>query len=246
MKGYGYPIYVNQPYEWTYEPDPPHVPHDYNPVGSYRHKFSVPETWANRQVILHFGGVKSAFFLWVNGEYVGFSKDSKTPAEWNITKYLKDGENLLAMQVFRWTDGSYLECQDFWRMSGITRDVFLYSMPDVFISDFFAKALLDNNYTDGKLDLTVELSNLSKLKMIPIRYVDAALYDQSEKEVLHLSEMVDFSQAGNPKVMFSATIPGAAKWSAETPNLYTLIISLKDQDQKSTRDRQASGWIQDF
>lgn len=233
MHGYGYPIYVNIPYEWTEDPQPPFVPHDYNPVGSYRHTFTIPENWNNRQTILHFGGVKSAFFVWLNGTYLGLSKDSKTPAEWNITDFLKEGENLLALQAFRWTDATYLECQDFWRMSGITRDVFLYSVPDVFIRDFFARTTLNNIYTDGKFELTVELSNLSKLRNIPIRQVEATLFDMEGKEVLKLSEMADFSKSGNPKINFTSTIPGVKPWTAETPYLFTLVIELKDNDEKN-------------
>ena len=126
FQGYDYPIYVNIPYEFARNPKPPFVPHDHNPVGSYRRTFTVPADWAGMDVFLHFGAVKSFFYVWVNGEKIGFSKDSKTPAEWNVTKLLKPGENVLAAEVYRWSDGSYLECQDFWRLAGIERDVYLY------------------------------------------------------------------------------------------------------------------------
>ena len=158
LLGYSYPIYVNQPYEWTSDPQPPNVPHDYNPVGTYLKTFYIPETWKDRNTILHFGAVKSAFYLWVNGSYVGYSQGSKTPAEWDITKFLVEGENSVALQVYRWSDGSYLECQDFWRISGIERDVFLYSLPQTHIKDFFARGLLDQNYIDGVFSLSLEVS----------------------------------------------------------------------------------------
>jgi beta-galactosidase len=116
LEGYGVPIYVNQPYEWTEDPRPPYVPHDYNPVGSYRRSFFIPDEWTDKEVFIHFGAVKSAFYIWVNEKYVGYSQGSKTPAEWNITEFLQPGENIVALQVYRWSDGSYLECQDFWRM----------------------------------------------------------------------------------------------------------------------------------
>ncbi|RLD78555.1 MAG: beta-galactosidase, partial [Bacteroidetes bacterium] len=116
IEGYGIPIYVNIPYEWTKDPKPPIIGHDYNPVGSYKTFFTIPENWKSRQVFIHFGAVKSAMYLWINGEKVGYSQGAKTPAEFNITKFLKKGENSLALEVYRWSDGSYLECQDFWRI----------------------------------------------------------------------------------------------------------------------------------
>ncbi len=162
LEGYGIPIYVNQPYEWTKNPEPPYVPHDYNPVGSYRRSFKIPKSWSNQQILIHFGAVKSAFYIWINGEYVGYSQGSKTPAEWNITEFInKTGENIVALQVYRWSDGSYLECQDFWRISGIERDVFLYAMPEIHIRDFFAKTTLINNYLDGLFELNVDIENRS-------------------------------------------------------------------------------------
>ena len=128
LHGYGIPIYTNIRYPWVPErgtPDPPHIPHEYNPVGSYRTEFSVPPAWAGRQTFIHFGGVYSAFYLWINGQMVGYSEDSKTPAEFDITKYLRGGRNVLAAEVYRWCDGSYLEDQDMFRYSGIFRDVYL-------------------------------------------------------------------------------------------------------------------------
>ena len=128
MNGYGVPVYVNQTNEFP--SNQPYAPTEYNPVGCYVHEFNVPETWNGRNVYINFGAVKSAMYLWINGQFVGYSEDSKTPAEFDITPYLKKGVNRLAVEAYRFSDGSYLECQDYWRMSGITRDVFIYSKPN--------------------------------------------------------------------------------------------------------------------
>ena len=157
--GYGVPIYVNQPYEFTSKPNPPDIPHDYNPVGSYRCTFSIPDAWTGKQVYLHFGAVKSAMYVWVNGKKVGYSQGSKTPAEFNITTYIQAGANQLAVEVYRWSDGTWLECQDFWRISGIERDVFLYATEPIHIRDYFVHAGLVDNYTNGEFKLDVEISN---------------------------------------------------------------------------------------
>ena len=140
MKGYDVPIYVNIPY--PYKMNPPYIQHDWNPVGSYKRSFKIPSDWKDKEVFLHFGAVSSAFYVWVNEQLVGYSEDSKVPAEFNITKYLKSGKNSLAVEVYRWSDGSYLEDQDFWRMSGIQRSVFLHARPKTYINDFFAKGTL--------------------------------------------------------------------------------------------------------
>jgi len=147
MHGYGIPIYLNVPY--PFPANPPYIPHDYNPVGSYRRKFTIPDDWKDRRIFLHFDGVKSAFYLWINGQKVGYSQDSMTPAEFNITQYLKSGENILSVEVYRWSDGSYLEDQDMWRLSGIYRNVYLFAAPQVHISDFFVRTDLDDSYTDA-------------------------------------------------------------------------------------------------
>jgi len=229
LKGYGTPIYVNSSYEWTEDPEPPKVPHDTNPVGSYLRKFTLPESWKGKQVFIHLGAVKSGFFIWVNGRQIGFSKDCKTPAEWNITPFLVEGENTLALQVYRWTDGSYLECQDFWRISGIERDVFLFTTPPVFISDFFARATLVNDYKDGLLRLDVAVSNLSGEKAGKFS-LETRLYRSLDTDpVISLSEPVVFGPLRDMAISFENSIPAPDKWTAETPNLYTLLISLKDE-----------------
>ncbi|RLD55804.1 MAG: beta-galactosidase, partial [Bacteroidetes bacterium] len=138
MNGYGIPIYVNVKFPFVIV-DPPNIPHDNNPVGSYRRDFTIPDNWDDREIFIHFAGVKSAFYIWVNGEKVGYSQGSMTPAEFNLTSYLKKGKNVLAVEVYRWSDGSYIEDQDMWRLSGIYRAVFLFSTPKIHIRDFFIK-----------------------------------------------------------------------------------------------------------
>ncbi|WP_372653383.1 glycoside hydrolase family 2 TIM barrel-domain containing protein, partial [Draconibacterium sp.] len=177
------------------------------------------------------GAVKSAFYLWINGEKVGYSQGSKTPAEWDITPYLKEGENIVATEVYRWSDGSYLEAQDFWRISGIERDVYLYSTPKVRIRDFFAKPDLDGKYTNGVFSLDVDLSNhTSKLRSgdYTIKY---SIYDESGSALLSREQEVKIHRKESASLHFSEEqIKDVKKWTAETPNLYTLVISLIDEN----------------
>ncbi len=232
VEGYGIPIYVNSDYEFSANPVPPLIPHDNNPVGSYRTNFTIPNDWKNKQVILHFGAVKSAMYLWINGKMVGYSQGSKLPAEFNITQYLQKAENTLALEVYRWSDGTYLECQDFWRISGIERDVFLYAIPEVHIRDFFAEATLDENYENGILNLNVEVFNQALLNEGKEYVVEAQIYDQTNK--LIKKETRNFIQDANPKSTLSAQIEMGQirKWSAEEPNLYALVLQLKDRKGK--------------
>jgi len=169
IEGFGTPIYVNTDYPFDKRPEPPFIKID-NPVGSYSLDFTIPENWDGKDVFLNFGAVKSAAYLWINGEKVGYTQGSKTPSEWNITKYLKKGKNKLALEVYRWSDGSYLECQDFWRLSGIERDVFLYAKNRISITDFFVKSTLTNNYSDGFFDLAVEIMSYEKKWYTPKIY----------------------------------------------------------------------------
>ena len=159
INGFGVPIYLNSPFE--FEENPPYIHHDYNPVGSYRRTFSLPESWDGRELFIHFGAVKSAMYLWINGQRVGYSQGSKLPAEFNITPYVRTGTNTLALEVYRWSDGSYLECQDFWRISGIERDVFLWAAPKNHIRDLFVIGGLDDEYRDGMLELTADVIDYS-------------------------------------------------------------------------------------
>jgi len=156
-EGHGYAIYVNVPY--PFEIDEPNVPTEDNPVGSYRRTFDVPEAWTDQQVFVEFGAVSSAFYLWINGEYVGYSEGSKTPSEFNVSNFVQPGENSIAVEVYRWSTGSYLEDQDFWSLSGIQRDVSLFARPSIRVRDFFVHASLENDYRDGAFSLEVELAN---------------------------------------------------------------------------------------
>jgi beta-galactosidase len=251
MEGYDVPVYTNIPYpffvydrafnpegsyiktsdgkdsvHYKYKRVPPAIPHDWNPVGSYKREFTIPSGWKNKEVFLHFGAVSSAFYVWVNENLVGYSEDSKMPAEFNITKYLKGGKNTVAVEVYRWSDGSYLEDQDFWRLSGIQRTVFLHARPKTYIKDFFAIGDLTNNYTDGSLKLDVVLQ--STVENIGQMVVDASLFDGADKI---FSESKDAAvQGGKVSVSFSESFPEIKRWSAEKPNLYSLVISLKDKD----------------
>jgi len=227
FQGYDIPIYVNMSYEFARNPKPPFVPHDRNPVGSYRRTFTVPADWAGMDVYLHFGAVKSFFYVWVNGEKLGFSKDSKTPAEWNITRFLKPGENVLAAEVYRLSDGSYLECQDFWRLAGIERDVYLYAAPKVRIRDFEVRAGLDDRYRDGRLAVTVDLGPAASAGPVPAS-VSLTLLDAAGRKVLGEKRPAASSPDGRTVVRFDASLAGVARWSAETPALYRLVLELLD------------------
>ena len=250
VEGYGVPIYVNHQYEFAdykapvspeitfvdriYPDNPGQIPHDYNPVGSYRRAFTVPESWSGRRVFIQFGAVKSAMYLWVNGKRVGYSQGSKTPAEWDISDFLTPGENTLAVEVYRWSDGSYLECQDFWRISGIERDVFLFSTPQVRIRDFFAKADLDESYRNGNFTLEVDLKNHVEGLKSGNYTAGYQLLDQQGQEVTSGQQKANINGQSERSLAFAATISNPQRWTAETPNLYTLLVYLRDKKDKLT------------
>jgi beta-galactosidase len=227
FQGYDIPIYVNMSYEFASNPKPPFVPHDHNPVGSYRRTFTVPADWAGMDVYLHFGAVKSFFYVWINGEKVGFSKDSKTPAEWNITRFLRPGENVLAAEVYRWSDGSYLECQDFWRLAGIERDVYLFAAPKVRIRDYEVRAGLDGARQNGRLGVTVELGGDLGAGVAPPS-ISLTLLDGAGKRVLSANRPAGPTGDSPAVVRFEASLERVARWSAETPSLYRIVLELKD------------------
>ena len=229
MKGYGVPIYVNVNY--PFKPNPPKIPKEYNPVGSYKRTFTVPKEWNNDEIILHFGGVNSAFYVWVNGKKVGYSEDSKTAAEFNITDFITEGENELAVEVYRWCDGSYLESQDMWRLSGIERDVFLYAKPKIHVYDVFIKSVLDKTYTNGILNLDFELKNMTNQENdveVSIELLDS----QFSKSLLTIKKKVSLAKNSSAKLSTNNVIKRPNKWSAEQPNLYDLKIVLKDKSGK--------------
>jgi beta-galactosidase len=208
---------------------PPNIPHDWNPVGSYKRDFEVPYGWDGKEVFLHFGAVSSAFYVWVNGEMVGYNEDSKEPAEYNITKYLKKGKNAVAVEVYRWSDGSYLEDQDFFRLSGIQRTVFLHARPKTYIKDFYAIGSLENNYKDGHLNLDVTLGSPESAG--GEFSLETALFDGAGEIYRETKETK--TTDNKPVVNFTKSFSEIKKWTAETPNLYSLVISLKGKDGKT-------------
>lgn len=226
LQGYGIPIYTN--IKHPFEANPPYIPADNNPVGSYKRKFTIPQDWNGRQIFLHFGAVKSAMYLWINGEMVGYSQDSKLPAEFNITGYVKPGENDLAVEVYRWSDGSYLEDQDFWRISGIERDVYLFSTPVVHIRDFFALSDLDKTYQNGVFDLSLAVKNYDS-QSDSKQTISYKIIDNQDTVVASATKSLQIEAGKESRIRFSANIANVLKWTAETPNLYTLVMTLSDE-----------------
>ena len=232
LLGYGIPIYTNIPY--PFPPDPPRVPEHWNPVGSYRRSITVPDDWAGMQVFVHFGSVKSAMYVWMNGQAVGYSQGSKTPAEFNITRFLKPGANTLAVQVYRFSDGAYLEGQDYWKISGIERDVFLLAVPSVHIRDFWARPELDAEYVDGLLTIDVELLSVLARPVSAYR-LTAELLDRNgnPKFDVPLTTTFALEAAGTDWVTLQGAVPSPRKWTAETPDLYTLVLTLTDDEGRT-------------
>jgi len=243
VHGYSYPIYVNQPYEFEHlmEPNPPYVPADSNPVFMLRRDFEIPSSWDGRQVFIRFNAVKSFFYAYVNGEKIGMGKDGKTPVEFNITTYVHPGKNLLAVEIFRWSDGTYLECQDMWRMSGINRDVFTYSTPDVRIRDFFVTGDLTDDYMNGNFKVSVEIQNLSpadagcRMPDAGCWMLDAGLFESkdSNEPIFRKSLQVEVPANGETSYVISEKVVDPRKWSAELPNLYHVVLTLKDPSGKT-------------
>jgi len=226
VQGFGRPIYTNVKYPWK-EANPPHIPEAYNPVSAYRRSFEVPAEWRGQEVYLTFDGVNSFFYLWINGQKLGFSKDSRTPATFRLTPYLKPGQNLLAAEVFRWNDGSYLEDQDFWRLSGIFRNVTLWTAPKTHIRDFEVKTLLDAQYRDARLQVDLELRNLSS-ESARVSAEFTLLDANGQKVRSERMQPVSVPGGGSMPVHYQGAVANPLKWSAETPHLYTLLVSLFD------------------
>lgn len=216
LNGYGDPIYVNVGYPWRsqYKNNPPYVPTVNNHVGTYRKEIELPADWEGRQIMAHFGSVTSNMYLWVNGKFVGYSEDSKLEAEFDLTKYLRPGKNIIAFQVFRWCDGTYLEDQDFFRYSGVGRDCYLYTRTANHIEDIRITPDLDAQYKDGTLQIDIQMKGKGT--------VDLKLLDKEGKEV------TTAQVKGSGKQTASMTVSNPAKWTAETPNLYTLVANLQE------------------
>ena len=216
LNGYGDPIYVNVGYAWRsqFKNNPPQVPTENNHVGSYRKEIILPADWKGKEIFAHFGSVTSNMYLWVNGRYVGYSEDSKLEAEFNLTNYLKPGKNVIAFQVFRWCDGSYLEDQDFFRYSGVGRDCYLYARDKKYIQDIRLTPDLDSQYKDGTLNIAVDLKGSGTVAL--------DLTDTQGNSV------ATADLKGSGKLNTTLSISNPAKWTAETPNLYTLTATLKN------------------
>ena len=211
LQGFGVPVYVNMKNE--FHSNPPFAPTDYNPTYIYARNFTIPDSWNGRRTVIKFGAVKSAMYLYINGREVGYSEDSKTPAEWDITRYLQPGTNRLVAKVLRWCDGSYLECQDMWRMSGITRDVELYSVPRSYITDLKIIADLDtSDWTTGLLDVMVDLNGEVQGGSIEWQLVGNSLAAKGTKKL----------DARDWFTSFAYSLPNVNPKGATTPAIYTL------------------------
>lgn len=231
LQGYGQPIYTNVQEPFV-DPDPPRPPRDNNPVGSYRRSFKISDEWREGEIFVHFDGVKSAFFVWVNGKKVGYSQGSMTPAEFNITQYVKKGLNTISVQVFRWSDAAYIEDQDFWRLSGIYRDVYLMHVPETHIRHYKAIAGLKSDYATGRLDLSSHVKNYSRESRALT--LQGQLFDDSENIVAEFPQIELSLAAGEEKELNnSIELTQVRKWSAEIPNLYTLVLTLADSNNEA-------------
>ncbi|MEE4194300.1 MAG: glycoside hydrolase family 2 TIM barrel-domain containing protein [Anaerolineae bacterium] len=230
MHGYGIPIYTNIKYPYTLDTKhPPRVDGSKNPVGSYRKQFILPEAWAGKRIFLHFDGVKSAFYVWLNGEFIGYSQDSMTPAEFDVTDALQPGENLLAVEVYRWSDGSYLEDQDMWRMSGIYRSVRLLAVPHTYVRDVFISSKLDEEYADAHLSIQVEVDNRSPDPVQDWK-LSVTLYDATGNPHHEFtSHLPVLAPAQHEKFTNTAFVPGPQLWSVEHPYLYLVMVRLLDE-----------------
>ena len=227
VQGHGVAIYTNHGYEFKpRNPQPPLLP-EANPVGVYRRDIEIPANWDNRDIYLHIGGAKSGLYVYLNGKEVGYSEDSKNPAEFLINKYLQPGKNVLTLKIFRWSTGSYLECQDFWRMSGIERDVFLWSQPKASIQDFRVVSTLDDTYTNGIFKLAVDLKNhTQETKNLNVGY---ELLDAKGNLVASEANDIWVSPASPQTASFEYDLKNVAPWSAEHPNLYKLLMTIKEE-----------------
>lgn len=218
LQGFGKPIYTNIKY--PFEKNPPFIKGLFDngsPVGSYVRTFELPESWMSDKIYIKFGGVSSAYYLWINGQKVGYAQDSFLPSEFDITPYVKAGENTVALQVFRWSDGSYIEDQDGWRLSGIMRDVYVHHAPKTHIRDFFVYSDLDKDYKDADLNVEIDLAG-----DVQGMNLEVTLYD-GKKKVAQFA-----SPVGGLQCALSTKVLEPKKWTAETPNLYNVVMKLKD------------------
>jgi len=225
VEGYDYPIYLDERYPFT--TTWPDAPRDYNPVGTYRHTFNISKDWLIDDVILHFAGAKSAMYLYVNGQFVGYSQGSKTPAEFDISSFLKDGENMIALQMYRWSDASYLESQDMLRMSGIEREVYIYSKPKVSITDLHVQSDLDDQFNDGLFKAKINICNNSNTNAK--RHLLTEIVD-GEELIFSIENEIDIRAFDTLTISTESIVDQVEQWSAETPNCYDLKIHLIDEE----------------
>jgi len=218
--GYDQPHYLDVDY--PFEPNPPFLPKNYNPVGSYKTNFNIPENWDNKSIILQFGAVKSAFYLWINGEKVGYSQDSKAEAEFDVTSFIKQGNNQLAIEVYRWSDGSYLEDQDMWRVSGIERDVILYAVPYEHVFDYHIQPTLDPTYQLGTLSTNIIFNQTT----LNAHYIEIEVRDFKTNELS--SSKSYHTKKGEKQFTLVEPLGNVNTWTAETPHLYTVRIKVDE------------------
>jgi len=239
MQGYGEKIFRN--INHAFKIDPPHIPRDYNPVGSYRKSFTIPANWKEKEVFLHFEGAGSAFFVWVNGQEVGYNQGNNEPAEFNVTRYLKSGTNSVSVMVFMYSDGTYIEDQDTWRMAGIHRSVYLMATPKVHIRDYYVTTNLDEKYENATLQVQAEIQNYGSLAAAGYQ-LKVSLFDENNQPIISnlLSDKLSLSQGEKVTVNLSAPVKSPKKWSDEKPNLYHIGFELLDASGKTieaTADR---------
>lgn len=232
-QGYDRPIYTNVTYPWVatdYGLTPPNAPTNFNPVGHYRRTFTLPKAWDGKRIRLHFEGVESAYYVWVNGQYVGYSENSFTDHEFDVTDKLRSGVNNISVQVFRWCDGSWMEDQDFIRLSGIFRDVYLYASPKTHIQDFQINASLADNYKDGDFSTTVWVDNFDSQTSAPHTLQLLLMEKKTGKIIKEKTENIGEIKAnGEASASFKFDVAAPALWSAEEPNLYTVVLVLRDE-----------------
>lgn len=224
FNGFGVPMYVNTGF--GFRAKPPYIDREDSPVGAYRHEFTIPENWDGRKVFIHFEAGTNAMYVWVNGKKVGYTQNSKSPAEFDITPYIRKGKNTLACEVHKFSDGSYIEDQDMWRLGGINRSVYLYSTAQTRIFDFFAHPSLDKSYKNGTFAIDLKLKNYSDASKK--QTIEVKILDKAGKNVLKKTQSVTIPANNVSELNLSGTVSNPLKWTAETPNLYTMLITLKE------------------
>ncbi len=239
LQGYGTPHYMSDGgVKGMRKKNPPNIDPEYNEVGSYRRTFTVPKDWDGRQIFIHFAGVKTAYYLWLNGEFVGYSQGSMCPGEFNLTRYLLPGENTIAVEVYRYSDGAYLEDQDMWYMSGIYREVYLYTTPQVHIRDFFTRCEFDEDLCDAVLHIEVKIQNFEKKPADDI-YFEARLLAPDGAMVANLSaETHPIAAGAETSLKLTIKLAAPQKWSAEIPVLYTIQLILSDHQKNDIEATQ--------